>query len=193
MIEDDIEFPNKEQEFKLFMSLEKNKVSLQKSVACHLLENKEKKVTVSGAFEDPEEVRSNYLPPDQITPIDHEEADTRIVKAIIDSPKKYQIVDAKDTDVLIAIVTNIHHMGNKVIYMRRAKNDVLDIPKIAEGLRRKGLDLRGIAMLYCLTGSKFRLALRNIFCCRDGSKNDLKRSTSTKTSNVSTSSSKNGN
>ena len=78
---------------------------------------------------------------------------TQIVNAIIDSPKKYQIVDAKDTDVLIAIMANIHLMGTKVIYMRRAKNDVLDIPKITEGLRRKGLNLRGIPLLYVLTGT----------------------------------------
>ena len=38
-------------------------------------------------------------------------------------PKKYHIVDVKDTDILIAILSNIHLMGNKVIYMRRAKDD----------------------------------------------------------------------
>ena len=94
-------------------------------------------VIVTGAFENWKEVCSNYLLDAviQLLECDHKEADTRILLHVIRSNASCFVIDCNDSDVLIALHANYEHMGDKDVYMRRSKNDILDIKKIAGGLR----------------------------------------------------------
>ena len=55
-------------------------------------------------------------------------------------------------DVLIALLANYEHMEDKDVYMRRSKNNILEIKKIAGGLYTLGLNLRALPILHVTTG-----------------------------------------
>ena len=74
------------------LTLNPNKRQLQQLLAEGLLRSAptDKTISVSGAFEDPMEVRSNKLLPHEIRALecDHEEADTRLVLSVLKSPAR---------------------------------------------------------------------------------------------------------
>ena len=65
-----------------------------------------KTIVVTGAFDDPMEVRCS-------DPDLNEEADTRIILSVIHSTAEHIIVESQDTDVFAALVTNYKHLGQK--------------------------------------------------------------------------------
>ena len=124
----ELEFPASEKDFKLFLTIKENKRQLQQLLVEGLLRSapQNKNIVVSGAFEDPREVRSNKLHPHEIRALecDHEEADTRLSLSVIKSPTSRSVVWCSDTDVLITLL----------VYMWRGKEDFLPINDIARGL-----------------------------------------------------------
>ena len=50
------------------------------------------------------------------------------------------------------IVLFDEHSGDKDVYIRQSKNDILDIKKIAGGLCTLGLNLRALPILHVITG-----------------------------------------
>ena len=152
----ELEFPASEKEFKLFLTVKENKRQLQKLLAEGLLRSapQNKTIIVSGAFEDPMEVRSNKLLPHEITALecDHEEADTRLALSVIKSPTSRSVVWCSDTDVLITLLANYPRIKDKEVYMRRGKEDFLPINDIARGLIAKGVELKSLPIMHAISG-----------------------------------------
>ena len=145
-----------ENEFKLFLTLNKNKICIQKLLGEALMKDvpSEKTVVVTGAFEDPQDVRSNHLSQPQLRLLesDPKEADTRIVLSAIHSDSARSVIVCNDTDVLIALLSNYEHLNNKEVYLQRSRYEYLDIRKIAEGLSSKGIQLKTLPLFHALSG-----------------------------------------
>ena len=152
----ELAFPANEKEFKLFLTLDKNKERLQMLLGTDLIENAppNKTIVVTGAFEDPTEVRSNKLSPGEIRALecDHEEADTRLVFNIVNSTCPRSVLWGNDTDYLFSLLSSYSRIKHKEVYMRRAKNDYLDIIAVAKGLIAKGINLKSMSLMHTISG-----------------------------------------
>ena len=154
----EIQFPANERDFSLFLSLNKNKESLQMLLGKALIDNAppNKTIVVSGAFEDPTEVRSNKLSPREIKELecDHEEADTRLVLHVLKAKTDRSVVWCNDTDVVIALLSNYSKIKHKEVFMRRGKADYLDVIALAKGLiARCHIKVESLSILHAISGS----------------------------------------
>ena len=86
-----------------------NKIGLQLLLGKALIQNapRDKIILVSGAFEDPLDVRSSSPNHDvQALASDHVEADTHMILSVIHSQANHIIVESQDTDVFVVPVAN---------------------------------------------------------------------------------------
>ena len=161
------EFPKKEEDFKLFLSLNQNKKSLQLLIGQTLLEKAppDRTIVVSGAFEDTTEVRSNKLTPAELKELqcDHDEADTRLVLHVVKSKKKRSILICNDTDILISTLANISKIKDKEVYMKRSSHEFIDITHLGhELISKKNINLESLSIMYAMTGSDQTSFIYNI-------------------------------
>ena len=101
---------------KVFLGISKTKIGLQLLLGKALIQNAphDKTIIVSGAFEDPLDVRSSSPNHDiQALSSDHVEADTHMVLSVIHSHASHIIVESQDTDVFIVLIANYRQFGPK--------------------------------------------------------------------------------
>ena len=93
-------------DFKTFLGISESKIGLELLLGKALIQNAphDKTIIVSGAFEDPLDVRS--LSPNhdiQALSSDHVETDTHMVLSVIQSHAIHIIVESQDTDLLLCL------------------------------------------------------------------------------------------
>ena len=73
---------------------------------------------MSGTFWDPEEVRTTL--PLEISGLkgNHEEADTCVILHAIDCSSKTIVVQARDTDILVLLLTHYDRIGCKFLWLK---------------------------------------------------------------------------
>ena len=140
------------------MCINENKIALQQLLGKSLIKNAppNKTIIVSGAFEDPLDVRSSSPEVDvKHLQSDHEEADTRMILSIVNSPAKYIIVVSQDTDVFVILLANYKHFEGRKVYLLQysgRERKVTDIGAVVDGIKSNGLDPESIPLLHSLTG-----------------------------------------
>ena len=103
-------------DFKSFLGISENIFGLQVLLGKALLQNAphDNTLIVSGAFEDPLDVRSSSPNHDiQALSSDHVEADTRMVLSVIHSHASHIIVESQDTDVFVVLIANYKQFSQK--------------------------------------------------------------------------------
>ena len=102
--------------FKTFLGISESKIGLELLMGKALIQNAphDKTIIVSGAFEDPLDVRSSSPNHDiKALSSDHVEADTHMVLSVIHSHASHIIVESQDIDVFVVLLANYKHFGQK--------------------------------------------------------------------------------
>ena len=157
-ISPEVKLPNGA-DFKAFLTLKENKIALQQLLGEYLLQNspRNKTIVVSGAFEDPLDVRASGPLSIQLEELesDQEEADTRIILSILHSTAPRCVVVARDTDVFILLLANYCRFINKQVYFLHGTTNekkYLDIGAVAEALLACDVNLLSLPIFHALTG-----------------------------------------
>ena len=103
-----------------FIALSENKADLARFLSEELLANApcNKEIVVAGGFEDEREVRSSHVATN-LNPLraTHEEADTRLVLHAINVYSDTVVVSARDTDVLLLLVSHFSRVNCNHLWM----------------------------------------------------------------------------
>ena len=123
-ISEDVVLPQNDS-FKSFLSVDENKMQLQQMIGDALIFHapKDKCIIVSGAFASCTEVKCSspgFNTEDLQS--DHHEADTRLVVSIQNSSARHVIVDSKDTDAFIILVSNYEQFPHYCYQHKRCCN-----------------------------------------------------------------------
>ena len=104
-----------------FMALSENKADLARFLSEQLITRapESKEIVTAGGFRDELEVRSST----PTTPLsclisNHEEADTRLALHAMNVTNDAVVVSARDTDVLVILVSHFHRMHCKELWMK---------------------------------------------------------------------------
>ena len=167
VIDRETKLPVKEDEWKLFLTLDVNKERSQLLVGTDLINKApaNKVIVVSGVFQDQTDIRSNKLPQTELDKLqcDHEEADTRIVRSAVLSDLPGSVILANDTNVLVSLLSNLEKAPNrKELYMRRSKHDYIDVRRIGQGLiTNHQLSIPSLGIFHPLTGDDQNCYMHN--------------------------------
>ena len=140
-----------------FMALPENKADLARFLSEQLITRapESKEIVTAGGFRDVLEVRSSRATTDQLLCLstNHEEADTRVALHAMNAFSDAVVVSARDTDVLIILVSHFHRMQCKELWMKAGtskKQKYIPVHEIARSLSTSCL--QALIPFHAITG-----------------------------------------
>ena len=75
--------------------------------------------------------------------------------SIMNSTADHIIVVSQDTDVLVILIANYRHFGNKKVYFQQQtakEKKITDVKEVVEALKAQGICPESVPLLHAITG-----------------------------------------